>query len=60
MMMSVAWHTARLTAYAPQKAREFIALEKLLHVPERKAPQQSDWRAVLAKVQAWVGRKDNP
>jgi len=57
MLMSIAWHTARLTAYAPQKPREFIPLKKLLQEPEKKAPTPSDWRAVLAKVQVWAGRK---
>lgn len=40
--MSLAWHIARLNAYAPQKAREFPQLASLLHSDRPKvAPKQS-------------------
>ncbi|RYC10075.1 hypothetical protein [Ciceribacter ferrooxidans] len=54
-MAWAAWHTAYLTAYAPQKAREFVKLEKLLSRTEnRQTAKSGDWRSQLAKVTAWV------
>lgn len=35
----LAWHTARLTAYAPQKARDFQKIETLMH-GARPAPRR--------------------
>ncbi|MBP1849696.1 hypothetical protein [Rhizobium halophytocola] len=53
----LAWHTARLTAYAPEKPRNFIKLEKLFWRKSSKNQSSGhDWRAVLAKVQGWVNR----
>lgn len=52
------WHVAHLTAYAPQKPRDFVKLEKLKsRDPQRHAVQQPDWRSQLAKVTAWVKGK---
>lgn len=52
-----AWHTAFLTAYAPQKSREFVKLKKLQAKDAASQQEQvPDWRAQLAKVQAWVSR----
>lgn len=49
------WHVARLTAYAPEKAKDFVKLEKLLSRDARREAQPaSDWRSQLAKVTAWV------
>jgi len=56
--MSLAWHVARLNAYAPQKAREFPKLESLLHSEGPKpGPVQSveDQIAVLKGI--FAGRK---
>lgn len=52
-----AWMTARLTAYAPKKAKDFVKLKALLHdaKPQRKqsvAEQVSvamQWSAALAR-----------
>lgn len=50
-----AWHTAWMIAYAPEKARNFVKLEKLQSRDETKsAAQTGDWRQQLAKVTAWV------
>ena len=44
--MAHAWHTARLTAYAPAKGRDFIKLDKMLVEPNhaqqrtRQSPEQ--------------------
>lgn len=49
------WHIARLTAYAPEKARDFVKLDKLTsRDPQKHAVQTGDWRSQLAKVTAWV------
>lgn len=49
------WHIARLTAYAPEKARDFVKLDKLKsRDPQKQAGHTADWRSQLAKVTAWV------
>jgi len=54
LAMEMAWQTARLTAYAPEKGKDFIKLDKLLH---REKPKGSPvpWEDKLAQVKAWVG-----
>ncbi|MCF1452297.1 hypothetical protein ACQZ61_04085 [Agrobacterium vitis] len=52
--------TAFLTAYAPQKSREFPKL-KIIESKKPEAPPaaatKSDWRAMLDKARAWVKGK---
>lgn len=52
--MSAAWHSAKLTAYPPEKSKDFIKLDKLLH-REKPASQAGSWRDKLAEARAWVG-----
>lgn len=50
-----AWHTAYLGAYAPEKSREFIRLEKLmLHAPADEVQKTSDWRQEFDAFAAWA------
>lgn len=51
----LAWTTAYLTAYAPQKADKFPKLEKLTGARKRKKQQPEDWQTSLARIKAWVG-----
>lgn len=56
-LLTAAWFMARLSAYAPTKAKDFIKLEKILL---RDGPQQTakpDWRDVFAKVRAWGSKQ---
>lgn len=55
-MAWLAWNTAFLTAYAPAKASEFLALDYLLtQRPTKTAPTQTPDQQ-LALAMAWVGR----
>ncbi|OMQ44926.1 hypothetical protein [Ensifer sp. 1H6] len=56
-LITAAWYTARLSAYAPQKAKDFQKLDKILISETKQAKSQPDWRDVLAKVSGWVKRK---
>ncbi|CCE96151.1 hypothetical protein SFHH103_01654 [Sinorhizobium fredii HH103] len=47
---------ARLSAYAPSKAKDFIKLEKIL-LRDDQQTAKPDWRDVYAKVRAWGGQK---
>jgi broad specificity phosphatase PhoE len=51
----LAWHTAYLTVYAPQKSDKFPKLDKLTVARKRKDKPPEDWRDVLKRVEAWVG-----
>lgn len=55
--MSLAWHTAFLSSYPPQKAKDFPRLEKLLSREPVSVTTKPAWQAVLAKVQAWGSPK---
>lgn len=48
---------ARLSAYAPAKAKDFIKLEKILLRDDRQQTAKSDWRDVFAKVRAWGSKQ---
>lgn len=52
------WHTAYLTAYAPEKPRDFTKLKLLLHDAPVKT-RSLDWRNEFAAFSAWAG-KGNP
>lgn len=52
--MNAAWITARLTAYAPVKARNFTKVEKLLISHEPKGAQRQTWQDQLAVAQQWT------
>ncbi|MGH6862594.1 MAG: hypothetical protein ACRECY_20310 [Phyllobacterium sp.] len=49
------WHTAYLTAYAPEKPGKFWKLKTLL-LPDRPAAEvkKSDWRRDFAAFSAWA------
>jgi hypothetical protein len=51
--MSLAWHVARLNAYAPQKSADFVKLDALLSKGAGAIPKQS-WQSQLASVEGWV------
>lgn len=53
LAMEAAWHTARLTAYAPEKGRDFTKLKDMLY-REKSEKVASDWQDKLAEVQSWV------
>lgn len=56
--MSLAWHIARLNAYAPQKAREFPKLDSLMHRDGSKvAPVQSADEQIAVLKGIFAGRK---
>jgi len=50
--MELAWTMARLNAYAPEKARQFVKLESLLH-REDKRPQRQSWETQAAILANW-------
>lgn len=52
--MAQAWHTSRLTAYAPKESKDFIKFDKLQH-REKAKDSPADWRDKLAQVRSWVG-----
>ncbi|MEY9196639.1 hypothetical protein ABIA16_001755 [Sinorhizobium fredii] len=56
-LLTAAWFMARLNAYAPAKAKDFIKLEKILLRDDRQQTAKPDWRDVFAKVMAWGGQK---
>lgn len=47
--------TAKLSAYAPPKAKDFPKLEKLLAKKQNRRAEAPDWQSDFAKVQAWLG-----
>ncbi|MEP9374995.1 hypothetical protein [Mesorhizobium sp. KR1-2] len=47
------WHTAYLTAYAPEKPTNFTKLKSLLHDAPVKS-RSSDWRGEFAAFSAWA------
>lgn len=47
----VAWLTAKLTAYAPEKGNKFVKLERLLHKEERK--DRMTWQQQAAVLDTW-------
>ncbi|MBY5689341.1 phage tail assembly chaperone [Rhizobium leguminosarum] len=55
--ISLAWNTAYLTAYAPQKSREFVDIEKLIGEKLDSPKRRPHWKNVLAKAQAWASPK---
>ncbi|WP_342636269.1 phage tail assembly chaperone [Rhizobium laguerreae] len=55
--ITLAWNTAKLTVYAPQKSRDFVKLESLIAEKREAADARPHWKTVLAKVQAWATAK---
>jgi len=55
--MSLAWHIARLNAYAPQKADRFTPLADLLSSP--KSPQQHKQSPdqIMAAARVWMANR---
>ncbi len=49
------WHTAYLTAYAPQKSRSFTRLKALLWRDSSSEKQKPDWKAQFSAFSAWAG-----
>lgn len=50
----LAWHTARLTAYAPQKARDFQKLETLLRDAPREPKRRQTVEEQIAIAHRWT------
>lgn len=48
--------TAKLSAYAPPKAKDFPKLEKLLAKKQDRRAPPPDWQNDFAKVEAWLGK----
>jgi len=54
-LINAAWVTARLTAYAPAKARDFVKIEKLLVSREEQKPAlPQTWQEQFAIAQQWT------
>lgn len=51
------WHTAYLTAYAPEKPKNFTKLKALLHDAPAEKPASVDWRGEFAAFSAWAGAR---
>jgi hypothetical protein len=49
------WTTSYLTAYAPQKPKDFPKLEKLTLARRKKPRPAEDWQTSLKRIEAWVG-----
>jgi hypothetical protein len=54
--MSLAWHTAHLTAYAPQKASKFQKLKTLL-LGEDKPKRQQTPEQIEAITRSWLASR---
>ena len=50
----VAWHTARLTAYPPEKPSAFVPLSKLQITDKPKAAQAPNWERSFEAFAGWV------
>jgi hypothetical protein len=48
-----AWHVARLTAYPPEKASDFIKLDDMLSKPQKQR-KQPDWESDFLACQGWA------
>lgn len=48
---------AKLSAYAPQKAKDFVKLEKILLHDTPAKTAKPHWRDVLAKMSGWAKPK---
>ena len=55
--MSLAWHTARLNAYAPAKSDKFIKLKELLHKDQNAKSLKQGWEAQLEATKAWMASR---
>ncbi|WMW56469.1 hypothetical protein RE411_04605 [Agrobacterium pusense] len=53
----LAWHTAYLTAYAPQKSNGFIKLEKLLGDTPAPTGRQMTPEQIEAVMRTWLGSR---
>lgn len=51
------WHTAYLTAYAPQKSREFTKLKTLLH-GEDKPKRRQTAEEIEAITRSWLSSRN--
>lgn len=50
----LAWHTAFLNAYAPEKSRKFWKLKDLLHGAGQKPKRRQTVEEQIAIAQAWT------
>jgi len=53
----LAWHTAYLTAYAPEKSSKFIKLEKLLGEPPTPTGRHMTPEQIEAVMRSWLGSR---
>lgn len=51
----LAWHTAYLTAYAPEKSSKFTKLEKLIGGPPEPTGRRMSSEQIEAVVRGWLG-----
>lgn len=56
-LLFLAWHTAYLTAYAPEKSSAFTKLEKLLGDPPAPTGRQMTPEQIEAVVRGWLGSR---
>ncbi|ODA67675.1 hypothetical protein A7A08_01710 [Methyloligella halotolerans] len=50
----LAWHTAWLTAYAPQKSTQFVKLKSLLHDAEPRSRPMQSMEEQISVAQMWA------
>jgi len=53
----LAWHTAYLTAYAPEKSSKFTKLEKLIGDPPVPTGRRMSPEQIEAVTRAWLGSR---
>jgi len=54
--LSLAWHTAYLTAYAPEKSSKFTKLEKLIG-PSQPTGRRMTPEQIEAVTRGWLGSR---
>ncbi|WP_195162112.1 hypothetical protein [Mesorhizobium sp. NBSH29] len=51
----MAWHIAYLSAYAPEKPKNFTKLKNLLQSDKSAKIAKPDWQRDFASFSAWAG-----
>jgi len=55
--LALAWHTAYLTAYAPQKSSQFTKLKVLLGDTSSPTGKRMSPEAIQAAIRGWLGSR---
>jgi hypothetical protein len=55
--MSIAWHTAYMTAYAPQKSRQFWKLKELLGDHDKPTGRRMTPEEIQAVTRGWLASR---